>query len=439
MKLASVELKNYRMHAHLSVSFQPGFNVIVGVNGSGKTTLLKAVCDALSGLTNYVAGPLGYHTALNEPDIAYLRTEAINGRVRFEPQYPVTVSAKTTFLRVVCDWSVSRSNQLVPPVLDGTVPGALVISMDAARINAGESRQDTPLPLTAFYRASRQWNKPQPSEMQAATERMSRIDAYAHWADASLDASAFQGWVIAKCLERLQTSSETGRAFDDIDDDELALVSGALAEAVQGFKAIRYDLKQKSLLIDWRHAAGEKPSATSFENLSDGQKGVIGLVADIARRACLLNPVLGKDATTKTEGVVLIDELDMHLHPHWQRMLTNGLKRAFPSMQFIVASHSPQVIGELHPDEIILLRPGGTTHPQVSYGLSSSQILEEIMGAEARNADVEKSLGNLFEALERNELDLAQKLIGTLTQEVPGLPELAGAAALLKRKQVLGR
>jgi predicted ATP-binding protein involved in virulence len=254
-----------------------------------------------------------------------------------------------------------------------------------------------------------------------------------------LDASALQGWVIAKCLERFQTSSETGIPFDRIEDDELALVSRALGIAVEGVSGLRYDLKQKSLLVDWRDQAAGAVTSISFENLSHGQRAVIGLVADIARRICLLNPVLGKRATAKTSGVVLIDELDMHLHPRWQRILTVGLKRAFPSLQFIVASHSPQVLGELHPEEIILLRPGQTAHPQVSYGLSSSQILEEIMGADSRSAEVERRLTMLFEALERNQIEQARNEIERLKADVPGIPELAGAEALLRRKEVLGR
>jgi predicted ATP-binding protein involved in virulence len=137
--------------------------------------------------------------------------------------------------------------------------------------------------------------------------------------------------------------------------------------------------------------------------------------------------------------VVLIDELDMHLHPRWQRILTSGLKKAFPAVQFIVASHSPQVIGELRPDEIILLRNHSITHPQVSYGLTSSQVLEEIMGADARSPVVQEMLASTFEFLERGDLQDAKSKLVELEGESPGLPELAGAWALLRRKEILGR
>ena len=214
---------------------------------------------------------------------------------------------------------------------------------------------------------------------------------------------------------------------------------GTLARPLGWHGHLRYDLKQKSLLVDWLPDVSRTRDPTTFENLSDGQRAVIGLVGDIARRMCLLNPQLGVEVTTKTAGVVLIDELDMHLHPRWQRIITQGLQTAFPALQFIVASHSPQVLGELRPEQIILLRPEGTSHPQVSYGLDSSQVLEEIMDATARTPGVEDALAKLFATLERNELDSAREQLSALSELAPGIAELGGAAALLKRKEVLGR
>lgn len=438
MKLESIHLTNYRCHADLKVNFVPGFNVVAGVNGSGKTSLLKGICDSLYGFT----AAINAHNNSPLSERGYVRLAVVNsgGRYRYEPQYPVKVSADGEAFGSRCAWTLSKTSQVGNLELLGNYPGAIwqriqkVVSPTVEILNDSHS-----LPLIAFYRANRHWNQPQPHEMQAATQRDSRTDGYAKWWDASLDSSALQGWSIAKCLERFQISSETGVSFDEIVDDELALVNAALGAAVEGAKGLRYDLKQKSLLVEWRPDSGATRSPTAFENLSDGQRAVIGLVADIARRMCLLNPQLGNDVTLKTPGVVLIDELDMHLHPKWQRIITKGLQAAFPALQFIVASHSPQVLGELKPEEIILLRPEGTSHPQVSYGLDSSRVLEEIMGATARSPEVEQALNTLFATLERNELDAAREQLKALTDLAPGIAELGGAKALLKRKEVLGR
>jgi predicted ATP-binding protein involved in virulence len=440
MKINSIHLVNYRCHATLNVDFKPGFNVIVGVNGSGKTSLLKAVCDALTGFSNYLSLSNGNYQALNDVNVVRLKGEAIEGRYRFEPQYPVKVSAAADAFEAGCVWTVQKASQVEHPQIIGQPPGQIWIDKQQAIGQSGEQASARlKLPIIAFYRANRHWNQPQPHEMQAATARNARTDGYASWWDASLDSSALQYWVIGKCLERFQTSSETGTLFDDIQSDELALVNQALALAVEGAKGLKYDLKQKSLLVEWSSAVGPTREPTAFENLSDGQRAVIGLVADIARRMCVLNPQLGHEVTNETPGVVLVDELDMHLHPRWQRILTSGLKRAFPMVQFIVASHSPQVLGELKPEEIILLHPSGTAHPQVSYGLTSSQVLEEIMDATARTPNVEKLLSEVFELLERRELQLAKEKLEALRSTAPGIPELAGAQALLRRKEVLGR
>lgn len=438
MKLDSIHLKNYRCHADLSVNFGPGFNVVVGINGSGKTSLLKGICESFYGL---VVSLNAHHTApLSEPGDVRLLAVNTHGLYRFEPQYPVVMCAAGEAFDTACVWSLTKTSQVGNAALTGQFPGQIWQTIQQGNSPMEQVKRDaTSLPLLAFYRANRHWNQPQPHELQAATQRNSRVDGYASWWDASLDSVAFQSWAIAKCLERFQTSSETGVAFDAIKNDELALANVALAAAVEGVKGLRYDLKQKSLLVDWLPDASGTRDPTAFENLSDGQRAVIGLVGDIARRMCLLNPQLGAEVTTQTAGVVLIDELDMHLHPRWQRIITQGLQAAFPALQFIVASHSPQVLGELKPEQIILLRPEGTAHPQVSYGLDSSQVLEEIMGATARTPGVEGALSKLFATLERNELDSAREQLNALSELAPGIAELGGAAALLKRKEVLGR
>ncbi len=440
MRIESINLVNYRCHALLQVDLKPGFNVIVGVNGSGKTSLLKAICDVLTGFSQHLSLMNGNYHALDDANVVRLKGEVIQGSYRFEPQYPVQITATGYAFEAKCRWTVQKNSQVDATQINGPSPGLIWQTKQYAIGQTSENVQARlNLPIIAFYRANRHWNQPQPHEMQAATARNARTDGYTSWWDASLDSSALQYWVIGKCLERFQTSSETGISFDDIRSDELALVNQALALAVEGTKGLKYDLKQKSLLVEWSNTIDSPREPTAFENLSDGQRAVIGLVADIARRMCVLNPQLGHEVTNETPGVVLIDELDMHLHPRWQRILTSGLKRAFPKIQFIVASHSPQVLGELKPEEIILLRPSGTAHPQVSYGLTSSQVLEEIMDATARTPDVERLLSEIFELLERGALLTAKEKLDALKTTAPGIPELAGAQALLRRKEVLGR
>ncbi len=438
MKLKSIALTNYRCHRHLEVDFRPGFNVIVGVNGSGKTSLLTGVRDALKGFAHYVAG----HRESIADDAVRIERVSTNGRLRFEPQYPIRVEAVGELLGRECQWWLTKIAQTAQVEAGGNEPGRVWREQQAAKGSAEEGSSQSgelEIPLVAFYPAYRKWPPARPNEMQAATERPSRKDGLQDWWDAASNSAALQQWAIGKSMERLQISSEQSIAWDDINNDELAAVNHAIAEAVEGARGLRYDFTQKSLMMEWQSIGNTRRDATVFEHLSDGQRVAIALVADIARRMCLLNPQFGTEVATKTTGVVLIDELDIHLHPSWQRQMTRGLKAAFPGIQFIAATHSPQVLSELLPEEIIVLQPGGTAHPQISYGLDSSRVLEQIMGATARPIEIEQGLSELFAALERNELVLARILLDKLGGLAPGLPELAGASALLKRKEVLGR
>jgi predicted ATP-binding protein involved in virulence len=233
--------------------------------------------------------------------------------------------------------------------------------------------------------------------------------------------------------------SESGNEHHSASEDELSLVNAVVRDAVEGASELRYDFRQKSLLVEWLPTRQPMEHVSTFDNLSDGQKTIICLVADIARRMCLLNPHLGMNVIKETPGVILIDELDVHLHPRWQRLIVHSLKTVFPAVQFIATSHSPQILSELQPEEIILLHHDGVDHPRVSYGLDSSRVLEEIMGADARPEAVEALIHQVFAALEDKDLSVARAKIAELRATAPGLPELGGAEALLKRKEAIGR
>jgi predicted ATP-binding protein involved in virulence len=427
---------NFRCHADLTVNFAPGFNVIVGVNGSGKTSLLMGICELF-----FTYGFLATREGLQKFDESNVRlcAKLIGELTRFELMYPVSLRASGFIFNEPIEWHRSI-NAAGMKVNESDSPSRnLDVMLEAMRSGGNQNRRIFPTPVTLFYRANRHWQQFETDPIKSVTNRDSSKDSFKSWGDASLDAAALQSWVVAKYFERLQSATELGRAVDAIVDDELALVNSSLNHAIAEVRGLRYDMKKRSLLVDWHPKENTLIEPTPFENLSDGQRAVICLIADIARRMCLLNPQLGDQVTLQTPGVVLIDELDMHLHPKWQRMITTGLKAAFPAVQFIVTSHSPQVLGELQPGEIILLNAEGASQPQVSYGLDSSAVLAQIMEAPARTPAVEEKISALFAVLEENNLDFAREQLSELRKLAPGIPELAGAQALLKRKEILGR
>ncbi|MEZ5302209.1 MAG: AAA family ATPase [Verrucomicrobiales bacterium] len=152
-------------------------------------------------------------------------------------------------------------------------------------------------------------------------------------------------------------------------------VKRAILSCLPDSQKLWFSAKYGEPVVQWRDG-----SIVAFSNLSDGQKGILALVGDIARRAALLNPQFGEEAAAKTPGVVLIDELDLHLHPRWQRRIVDDLKRVFPLVQFIATSHSPFIIQSLEPGELVCL--DDDCQP-IDYSRSSLEdIAEEVMGVE---------------------------------------------------------
>lgn len=116
------------------------------------------------------------------------------------------------------------------------------------------------------------------------------------------------------------------------------------------------------------------------------------MAADIAYRMARLNPDLGENVALQTPGVVLIDEVDMHLHPSWQQTVINDLTGAFPLVQFIVTTHSPQLLTSVPPESIRILRWEGDAvaieEPVFALGAESSQLLRDIQRVESRPLSV---------------------------------------------------
>ncbi|XHF31504.1 AAA family ATPase [Pseudomonas chlororaphis] len=423
MRLDRLHIKNFRCYEDATFDFQPGFNLVVGVNGSGKSSLLQA---AATSFVDFVAATGKSHIYLQEEDIRFV-VDKFEGRSRFERRFPVVLAAHGRIFDC-SSWSMLRERQDVPFLSDVLLD--VEVTDKISNIDKGISID---LPVLAFYRSDRRWRGVGVSSEFAASQRLSRLDGYNDWSDAAANLKDFESWVIGKTLERMQWLLEAGAPLTGR-ETELTWINSMISHAVPGATGIRYDLRLQSVMVEF----GETRTFP-FGDLSDGQRGMIALFADIARRMCILNPHMGKDVLKNTSGVVIIDELDIHLHPAWQRSIVPALRQAFPKVQFIAASHSPQIIGSLKPEEVIVLHNGDPTHPRVTYGLDSSSVLEEVMGVTQREPEIEDLLSELFSTLEDNDLEKAKSQLEALKKKAPDLPEFAGAEALIRRKEILGK
>lgn len=249
---------------------------------------------------------------------------------------------------------------------------------------------DVLLPLIAYYGTGRLWQQ----KKLAETKRLQRTSRTIGYADSLDPASSYKSfvewfryWNFNAKSARIK-AQENGKNLEAAEfEDYIHSVSAAVNRCLEpvGWKDIEYSFSRDALVAH-HDDLGELP----VELLSDGIRNMVGMVADIAFRATKLNGYLGRHAALETPGIVLIDEVDMHLHPEWQQVVLQNLTAAFPAMQFIVTTHSPQVLSTVEAESIRVLRreknvdTGAilTTARRVdtqTLGVASSDLLAQIM------------------------------------------------------------
>jgi predicted ATP-binding protein involved in virulence len=180
-----------------------------------------------------------------------------------------------------------------------------------------------------------------------------------------------------------------------------------------------------------------------LHQLSDGERGLLALVFDLTRRLAIANPD-SDDPIAEGVALVLIDEIELHLHPKWQRDVIKRLPSIFKSCQFVITTHSPQVIGEVEARCVRLLSWRNdkvvVDTPAMAYGTDSNWILSVLMGADEMNEDVESKLENASRMISERNLDGAKELIHTLRSDVKGNTDaIQRLASMIERIERLGK
>lgn len=235
---------------------------------------------------------------------------------------------------------------------------------------------------------------------------------------------------------REDLENELRRNETDYRDRQLQAVRQAISSLIPDFSDLRV---RRSPL---RMTVTKQGQELIVNQLSDGEKCLLAMVGDLARRLAIANPSLNDPL--QGSGVVLIDEIELHLHPKWQREIIRGLTRTFPNCQFIVTTHSPQVISHVKPNSIYLLEqtPNGiiAKRPESSFGRDSNRILEDLMSVPERPQQIKDSLLELFRLIDEGNINGARELRKHLATEIGAdEPEFVKADVLIRRKEILNR
>tara|TARA_R110001583_G_scaffold189765_1_gene353515 strand:- start:1244 stop:2548 length:1305 start_codon:yes stop_codon:yes gene_type:complete len=345
MKLSTVTVENFRCYKERSFSFHPEFNLVVGQNATGKTALLDASAVAIA--TWLLGFSIRHDRKPIESTDATLSYVEQEGESQFVESWPVVVKANGLINGKCISWERSKHSKG-----GNTRYGDAVELRDMARLSNSALSDEKPLPLISYYGTMRLWQDPKKSKEQESkakpsinsSSKPSRLDGYKHCVDPRIALKELVIWFAKQEWQSFQLGKEPAM---------LKVVREAILGCIEKATNLRYDPKREELLLTL-----ENGEPQPFSTLSDGQRCVLALVADIAQKAATLNPYLGEKVLTKTEGVVLIDELDLHLHPRWQRRVIEDLRATFPKIQFICTTHSPFLIQSLRSNEELIMLDG---------------------------------------------------------------------------------
>ena len=420
MKLERVEIENCRAIEKLDLPLDPALTVFHGDNGHGKTSVLSAIAAGLGSV------PM----LLPEVSGVGFRNTDLRG------QRPLRVMLRT---RDGIEWDRRR---LGPR--GKASRRMLKEKMEAIVAADREGAEPLDLPIVAFYDTDR-------AVFDAPHRRRSFKTEFPRYA--ALEGALaprpnfreFFKWFYAMENEELREKKE--RRDWDFQLKELIAVRTAIERMVPGVSDPRIKLRPLRFAVSMESESG-KPEELALDQLSGGYRIVLALAADLARRMAQGNPHLADPL--ESEAVVLIDEVDLHLHPRWQQRILVDLRRTFPNTQFIVSTHSPQVLTTVPPEQIVELRREGghivVGRPSApTFGAEAGDVLFTVMRVDERPAaehnEFVKKLGEYMRLVDdgRGQSKKAKALRNELEDLSARDPALDAADMEMERQEIFER
>lgn len=398
MQIDSLKLTNFRAFSDLEIEFSSGFNILVGDNMTGKTSILEALSIATA----------SFFLGIDGVDTRHIQKEDI--RLQFfgenkEYQIPVVVEARGIVSEELLSWKRELNNSKGRTTYIYAKNIKKIASQLQKKVREGKAEVN--LPLIAYFPVAADIKATEVSQMDIYNFA-SRLSAYQSALNATQNYKNFALWFKTISLANAQ---------DPVHQGKLEIINQAIQQCFEECEKITFDMNFGEVVLELCDKR-----KIPFSRLSSGFKKVMSIIVDLAFRCIRLNPHKGKNAF-QTNGIVIIDEIDVHLHPSWQRKIVESLKIIFPNIQFFVTTHSPHVIASASEGEVIRL-PKYTDleagEHEIIKPLSSSfkgwqldYILKDIMKSSlsSNEVDINPILEKLDVAFEtKNEMDFELEL-----------------------------
>lgn len=391
MFLKTITLHNFRCFSDLEVNFNNRLTVVVGNNGAGKSTVLEAAAIAAGTLTAAMDGLTNY--GIKKSDAHYKCFE-LGSNVDIQPQFPVEITAVGDIDGKEVAWSRSLNSAKGR----GSLASAKELTAIAGKYQERMRRGDKGLmlPIISYYGTGRLWEQHR-EKKDDTFEKNNRSNGYTDSLDGAANDNLMLKWFQKMTIQQLQRGQEIPEftAVRMALEQVFASITGCSDVKVQ----FNLDMNEIEVLyFDTNNVHVRIP----ISQLSDGYKCTISLIADIAYRMAILNPQLLDKVLLETEGIVLIDEIDLHLHPVWQKRILKDLLEIFPKVQFIVSTHAPEVINSVKSDSVVILKNNGILPvADETYGKDANTILREVMEVAARPDDVKILFEQFYDLLDK--------------------------------------
>lgn len=397
MYLKKVHIKNYKAIEELDIDLKPGVNLLIGDNGTGKTSVLEGIAVALGGMFVNVAG---VSTKNIVKDDVRLKIKPLGDSSTSVEYCEPVLAGCTLHVSDGQDFTWNRVKEEVSSTHTKIENKDVCIWMKKMTNNS-----ETILPLISFQSAARAWRV---KRGDFGTELKKKLDdrrcGYIGCLDSSMDVKSVQQW----CLKQEVTVLTKEKKIREYEMFK-AIVASFMKEIneLENTPEIYYSPQFDELV--YKDDKTEMP----ISKLSAGYQSLLWMIMDMAYRVCMLNPEL--ESKNQISGIVLIDEIDLHLHPKWQWNVIEALRKTFENVQFIIATHSPIVISSSKETNLVLLdNEQEVSYLPDCYGYEVEDVLRYRQESVSRPKKVKVLVQQIENAVDDIDFDTALVLLENL-------------------------
>jgi predicted ATP-binding protein involved in virulence len=430
MKLQKIEIENFRCFESLAIDFDDDVNVIVGVNGAGKTALLDAIAIGLCDLTftpfdkrewRYIYNASGKRFHYNQESergvllsVDDIHVPAFANDVFIERKDYVCITtiastddnSKRLTWKQRYDYNKHKTNSS----FGYTSESNDIHNYIDTKWTTAQKDKFSCIDVPAYYRAQRRFSQT-PELGNIFQVKIERPLALQNAMDAGADYNAVCQWFYVRENAELRERAKTSNVFEYSD---LKSVRKAIKSTIEGVERIYFD---ESTPPRFMVEINRNNTVTNLaiDQLSDGYRNLLAIIIDFARRLAVANPYI--ENPLEVPGILLIDEMELHLHPKWQQTIIPSLRKVFPNTQLIVTTHSPQVLTTVDHRCIRILKDNNVySVTESTKGAEAKRMLENILGTESRPPDSEigKKIKTIYDLIHEDKLDKAQQEINNL-------------------------